>query len=305
MGFTHFPNGVTSFGLPMIYAGPSIPVNPWGNYFFVNSTGGDDGKAGTSPGKCFATIDAAVNEATAGDVIIVAPGHTETIAAATTLVLDEDEISVIGLGHGSLRPTLSFSTTASRIPISGDGIRFENFLCVGAVADIVSGITVTGDDCILRGIEVRSGGAVLEFLQFIDIDAATRPVLEFCKVVASSTAGSNTGLRVDACVDPTIRFNEFLGDFTTAAVSGNAGTGAASTGVQCYGNFVQNLDATAGLCIDMHDDSTGIIMDNRMFTLFTTAPETVFDPGDCLCCENYVVNDEDESGTIVPVTLST
>jgi hypothetical protein len=94
----------------------------------------------------------------------------------------------------------------------------------------------------------------------------------------------------------------FTGDFTDGAIIGE---GAASTGILIADNYIYNSDTTGGEVIDINVASTGLIANNRCGTLFTTAPETAFDPGSCLCLENYVANDIDESGIIVPTTLST
>jgi hypothetical protein len=285
---------------------PGIPPTT-GSVFFVHSGTGSNDNAGNEPGAPLATIDAAVGRCTAskGDVIIVMPGHAENISAATSLVVDVAGISIIGLGWGGLRPTLSFTNTAGRIPVSAANVLIENLLCVGAVADIVSGITITGDDVTLRNVEMRSGSAILEFLQFLDIDAASRVRLEGVRIIASATAGTNTGIRIDATVDCVLEGCELRGDFTTAAVSGNAGSGAASTNLRISRCTVENVDTTAGLTVDNHDSTTGICEYNSLLTLFATAPETAFDPGNALCIENYAVNAVDESGTIVPTVLST
>ena len=302
---TNYPNGVSSFGMPVINHGGQIPATT-GNYWFVHSGTGNNGNVGNTPSAPLATINAAIDDAIAsqGDVIIVMPGHAETISGATGIVVDVAGISIIGLGVGRNRPVISFDNTASRIPVSADNVLIQGLVFVGAVADIVSGVTITGDDVTLRGCEIASGGAALEFLQMLDIDAATRVIVENCRFIASATAGSNTAIRLDATIDCTIRNCEFRGDFTTAAISGNAGSAAASTNAAVIGNLIENLDTTAGLLLDHHDDSTGITSGNQGFTLFTTAPETAFDPGDTLNTENYVVNAVNESGTIVPVTLS-
>jgi hypothetical protein len=303
---SRYPHGVYSYGVPVMGGGVQIPPT-LGNYYFVDSGTGSSGNTGTDASAPLATIDQAVNKCTAsnGDVIIVNAGHAETISAATSLVLDVAGVTVIGLGHGRNRPVLSFSGTASRIPISADNVRVENLVFLGAIADIVSGVTITGDDVTLRGCDFEVGSAILEFLQMLDIDAATRAVVENCRFIANATAGTNNAIRLDATVDCTIRYNEFRGDYTTAAISGNAGTGAASTNAAVIGNLIENRDTTAGLLLDHHDDTTGITAYNQGFTLFATAPETAFDPGDTLNTENYVVNAIDESGTIVPTSLST
>jgi hypothetical protein len=305
MSLTNFPNGITSFGVPVM-GGATLPTTT-GNFYFVHASSGNDSNSGLVPDQPLATIDAAVNKTTAsqGDVIVVMPGHAETIASATSLVLDVAGISVIGLGHGRNRPVLSFSATASRIPISADNVLVSGLVFLGAVADIVSGVTITGDDVTLRGCDFEVGSAILEFLQMLDIDAATRATVEYCRFIASATAGTNNAIRLDATVDSVIRYCEFRGDFTTAAISGNAGSAAASTNAQVLGNRIENLDTTAGLTLDHTDATTGITSDNHAFTLFATAPETAFDAGATLCVNNYTVNAVDESGLITPETLST
>ena len=74
-----------------------------GDIWFVDSTASaasDTAGFGKNPDAPTATIDYAVGLATAskGDVIYVMPGHNETIAAATSLVIDKIGLSIIGLG---------------------------------------------------------------------------------------------------------------------------------------------------------------------------------------------------------------
>ena len=305
MGYTNYPNGATSFGVP-IFPGAGVIPPTLGNIFFVDSGIGSNSYDGTTPARPKATINQAIDLCTAnqGDTIVVLPGHAETISSATGLVVDVAGINIIGLGHGRNRPVISFDNTASRIPISADNVLVQGLVFLGAVADIVSGMTITGDDVTLRGCDFEVGSAILEFLQMLDIDAATRVIVEHCRFIASATAGTNNAIRLDATVDCMIRNCEFRGDFTTAAISGNAGSAAASTNAAVIGNLIENRDTTAGLLLDHHDNSTGITFGNQGFTLFATAPETAFDPGDTLNTENYVVNAVNESGTIVPTTLS-
>ena len=305
MSLTEYPNGISSFGIPVVGNGVRIPTTT-GTYFFVHSGTGLSSYDGLSPDRPLATIDQAINKCTAdkGDVIVVMPGHAESISSATSLVVDVDGISIVGLGHGRNRPVLSFSATAGRIPVTADDVFISGLVLLGAIADVVSGMTITGDDVTLQQCDFEVGSAVLEFLQMLDIDAATRAVVDGCRFVASATAGTNNAIRIDACVDLTIKNCEFRGDFTTAAISGNAGSAAASTNAKVINNLIENRDTTAGLLLDHTDATTGITTGNQGFTLFATAPETAFDPGATLSTENYVVNAVDESGTIVPTTLS-
>ena len=304
MTITNFPNGVSSFGVPLM--GASIPTT-LGNIFFVHSGSGSDGYAGVTPERPLATINAAVDKCTAdqGDVIIVMPGHAENISAATSLVVDVDGIAIIGLGRGRNRPVLSFSATAGRIPVSGTDVLIENLVFLSNIADVVAGVTVSGDDVTIRNCEWAVAAGNKEFLLMLDVDDGDRVIIEGCVFRASTTAGTNTGIRFDVAHGLVIRGCELRGDYTTAAISGTAGSAAASTDVSIVNNLIENIDTTAGMLIDVHDTGTGILSGNMGFTLFATAPETALDPGNCLCNENYVVNAVDETGTLVPTAVST
>lgn len=93
-----------------------------------------------------ATIDSAVGYCTAsrGDVILVAPGHTEAISSATALLLDVAGISIVGLGEGANRPTLTFDTAnTATIPVSAANVSVKNIIFTANFADIVSFFTLT------------------------------------------------------------------------------------------------------------------------------------------------------------------
>jgi len=304
MSITNFPDGISSFGVPLLGNG-GIPTTT-GNYYFVDSGTGSSSNPGTKS-KPMATINQAYDLCTAanGDVIIVFPGHAENIASATSLVLDTAGVSIIGLGRGRNRPVLTFTATASRIPISADNISVSNLVFDASIAAIVSGVTITGDDVTLDNIEWNFDATGIEFLQMLDIDACSRATIQNCLFVAENIAGCNTGIRFDTAAYMSLLNNVFRGDYTTAAISGTTGSAAASTDILVDGNLIENKDTTAGLLLDVHDTGTGIVSNNRGFTLFATAPETAFDTGNALAAENYVVNAVDESGLIIPETLST
>lgn len=92
----------------------------------------------------FSTIDAAISACTAdrGDVILVAPGHTETVTA-TSIALDVAGVSIIGLGSGSLRPTLTFGAAAATITVSAANCSVENIHHIGNFDNVASAYTVT------------------------------------------------------------------------------------------------------------------------------------------------------------------
>ena len=295
--YTNFPNRITSGGVPIVGSGSQIPVTMTGKYFVVDSGGGGD----------YLTTDLAIGQCVAdrGDVILLAEGHTESIIAATSLAMDVAGVQVIGMGVGNNRPQLTFDNTAARIPFSADNTKMSNVIFMCSLAAIVSAVTVTGANVEISDCEWNLDATGLEFLQMLDLDTADYAKILRNKFVAENIAGCNNAIRIDASPGAVINGNTFRGDYTTAAISGNAGSAATSDDIEISSNVIENLDTTAGVLVDVHDDTTGIIYDNDGFTLYATNVTTPFDTGDCLCNRNTVVNAVDETGIVVPTTPST
>ena len=80
MGLTNFPNGVSSFGVPM------TGTNIWGGKsYFVRPRTGKDGNKGDDPDRALQTIQAAHDKCTAGnnDVVYYISEATSTSASGT------------------------------------------------------------------------------------------------------------------------------------------------------------------------------------------------------------------------------
>jgi len=252
----------------------------------------------------FSTIDAAVGECTAnaGDIIYVMPGHTETISTATSLVLDVAGVQVIGIGQGSNRPVLDFTATAGSVEMDAANTRLSNLILRANVSAVVVGVNVDANNCKIDNCRFEFNGTGDDFVTMIDIDGVNGAEIIYNEFVAEDTAGCDEAIRLDDCDDVKIVNNQIYGDFTDGAIIGE---GAAGKNLLIKGNDIYNSDTTAGFVIDLNVAFTGLLVRNNCGTLFATAPETTLDPGSCLCIENYVVNAVDESGTIVPVTIST
>ena len=127
MPITNFPNGISSFGVPVVGSG-SIPTTT-GNYWFVNSATTNPAD-GTSPSTAYPTVAQAVSSATAGtgDVIVMMPGHAETITSSTSFgSISKSGLTLVGLGSGALRPTFTLGTAATAtINITAANVAFKN-----------------------------------------------------------------------------------------------------------------------------------------------------------------------------------
>lgn len=173
-----FTNGVQIRGLPLNVSHP-------GKVFWVSNVttgllpgqrGGSDSNKGTfdSP---FSTIDSAIGQCAAGrgDVILVKPGHAETISAAAAITLDVDGVAIVGLGTGANRPTLTFDTAnTARISWTGDYCSMKNMRFVGNFLSIATPILNSGgsywtvEDC-----SFRDTSAVLGFLSCVTTTVST------------------------------------------------------------------------------------------------------------------------------------
>lgn len=302
--YTDFTNGVIIRGVPLQMTNP-------GKVFWVNGSSvlapnaisGSDGNKGTYL-QPFATIDYAVSQCTAnrGDIIMVMPGHSEDISAAASLNVDVAGVAIIGLGAGSDRPDLNFSATAGTVNLAAANTTLYNCTLTADVSAVVVGVNVDADYVTIDNCEFNYNATGDDFITMIDADTVTGFTLSNSKLIAEDTAGCNEAVRLDTAHETVLSNNYIYGDFTDGAIIGE---GAASTNVLIEGNSVYNSDTTAGFVLDLNVACTGILANNKFGTLFATAPETALDPGSLLSVENYVCNAVDESGALVPVSVST
>src|SRR5688572_21464297 len=127
---TNFPNGGANDRgiLNKFY---TIPDGVWGDVRFVHHASTASGP-GWTPENAYTTVDAAVSACTANnnDLVLVLPGHAETIIAASGIDLDIAGVTVMGLGQGTNRPTVTFGTaTTASIDFSAANCTLKNIRC--------------------------------------------------------------------------------------------------------------------------------------------------------------------------------
>lgn len=170
---TGFLGGVTMRGLPILQTHP-------GEVFWVgNATAsimkGHSGASNGNPGtfaRPFATIDYAIGRCTAGrgDIIVVKPGHAETITAAGAIAADVAGVAIVGLGTGSAMPTITFGHAAATLAITAPNTTWNNIKFVSGAAD-GSWITLSAlaDGCSFESCEFLDTSTVLNYLNFITL----------------------------------------------------------------------------------------------------------------------------------------
>ena len=130
MPLTNFPNGVTSFGIPMVSSGVPIP-NVNGKVLFVDGTYGTDGNKGTDPKLALSTIARAIALANPGDTIFVFPKEmaatdTDPGSYAEAITIDVPQVSLFGVARGRTQGGLpqikKGSGTAALITVTAPGV---------------------------------------------------------------------------------------------------------------------------------------------------------------------------------------
>ncbi len=182
-GPSNYPNaflqGITIRQVPLTVSNP-------GKVLWVASSGavagpGAAGSSDSNPGtfnKPFASLAGALassqTQASRGDIIVLKPGHAETITAAAGIVMSVAGVTVVGLGTGSLRPTFTFTTanTAS-ITVTANNVGFINCLFVGGFLNVATCFDIANaqvaTDFAVDGCEFRDSSAILNFVKCVRI----------------------------------------------------------------------------------------------------------------------------------------
>ena len=157
MAMTNYPNG---FSGGVSVRGVPVEIIPPNKVFFVQNTIGSDGNKGTRD-KPFKTLDYAIGRCTdsKGDIIFLLPGHAETISAAGTITCDVIGVTIIGLGYGSLRPTFTWSATASTWLVTAANVTIQNIVCLVSIDSVVIGFDISAAGCTLDAVDFQETSA--------------------------------------------------------------------------------------------------------------------------------------------------
>lgn len=214
-----FPNGVIINGVPLQQTNP-------GKVFWVNNSSvlapnaiaGSNGNKGTYLAP-FSTINYAVSQCVAnrGDVIIVGAGHTETVSASGGVAISKAGIAIIGLGTGSLRPTLNCTATASTVLSSATNCIMSNILVTGGIDAVVSPIVASAADCIFDKIEYRDVTGQCTDGIVTTAGADRLKILNFIYNGATA-AGTNAAIAIVGGTDIEITIDKMDGNFAVGGI---------------------------------------------------------------------------------------
>ena len=307
-----FMNGVTIRGVPLQQTQP-------GEVFWVNSTtvlpkggiGASNGNKGTYQ-QPFSTLDYAVGQCTAsrGDIIVLMPGYTETISDATSLALDVAGVAIVGLGAGSLRPTITLDTaTTATIAVSAANVSIKNVIFSANFADIADLFTPTAVNFHVEDCDFVATAADMNFVEIADTGTTDNEVdgLSFlrCKWIDVDLALTSM-VNVDADIDGLSVVDCYFNigvNTNDLPIIADVAAGKDLTNLHIVGNHCIRLNDANPLLVvfaDTTTTNTGIIADNFVRHLDTQGELLVTAASNIGFFNNYATAAVDKSGAILP-----
>lgn len=305
MSLTNFPQGVSSFGIPVL---PGLPIIPGGKVLFVQSSNSraSDSNNGESKERPLATIERAMSlvVADAGDVVIALPGHVETVASAGALTLDIAGVSLIGVGNMGNRPKINFTNaTTADMNVDAANILMHNFLFTGGIDALAAPLDINEENFQLLNCEWLDVTGQATDVIVTNLNADYMQIRNF-RYRGAAAAGTNAGIAIVQSTGVVIDGLYMDGNF---AVGGIDCRTAACSDLEVRNVWFRTRSSTDIFLVDTITGSTGLIGPNINLRLqdnaaniteaITGATFVLFDP-------IMVVNAAGERGLQINGTVS-
>lgn len=292
---------------------------------FLSTTGGGVFYVGTAAmlsglglvgssiaGRTYSTINAALLAVTSGrgDIIYVLPGYTETISTADqwsglgTAV----DVSIIGMGHGTNRPTITWSTATSSILMDSANFNISNCILqlepTTGTVNVAAPITATANGCTITNCRINCGTDANNKVTIgVTASGANDFVFTGNVVRGAALATCTTFLRLTNCANPVVTDNDIVCGTTAAAVGPVQELTTACTGIDVSRNKIHNNAASSTACITMAlASTTGWIADNKCRNMTdASVAHIVVTSGDVQMDNNKGVNNSNETTLLLGV----
>lgn len=221
----------------------------------------------------FTTLTLALAKCVAdrGDIIFIAPGHTETITAAAGINVNVAGVRILGLGTGTDRPTFTFTTVvAASFNVTAMGVYISNCLFVVGIDAITAMVNISATDVQFQMCEFDTNNATMGVVLGILLGATSdRFIVNNCRFLGPAVnSGTTTTAQIqyEAAVDIQLTNNFHCGKMTQAILNV---TGTVLRGLIQNNTFVISTGTKA---IAVASASTPMIVNNRMNVASGTAP---------------------------------
>jgi hypothetical protein len=245
-----------------------------------------------------------------GDYVICLPGHAENVADATTIsnaLLSGTRI--IGVGVGSLKPTFTWTATASSIAVSVANVLISGCLFkVDGIDAVVNAFNITGADFHFVNNEVETSTTSKAAAIVMTLGTGAHRALVSNNLFRGLTSAANTdGILVSGAItDAEISNNKMV--FAGTTTNGLIRVTGVAIGLRVFNNIINNAVALSVAGINYANVAiTGFCYGNLITVLSTGAVSagvtgiTVGGTNNLTgYFNNYTVNDPNKSGLLTP-----
>lgn len=275
----------------------------------TNASDADDAVHGHSFENPIATLDYAIGLCTdgQGDVILIAPGHTENLASATACVCDISDLTIVGLGTGVNRPTFSLATlTTAKISVTAANVTIKNIRLVSALADMAVGIDLEAgaDGFWIEDCYISDGNNIaLELVIGITITADCNDVtIKNCRFHTVTGGGCASAINVESDSDRLrIEGCEMFGYYSTSCIDANQNN--ASLEISVRDNILMNIGG-GNVAMEFVTTTTGVLVRNMVGQVSGTVDAAIVGEDKMYLWENYEVDTYAVYAIIAPATTA-
>ena len=263
----------------------ALQVSPNSKIIYVDSGNANagTGNLGNDPNAPMSTLASALTAATTGisasngDIVVLLPGHAETISASITQSLAG--ISIIGLGEGNSRPALTIAGAIDGINFTGANCLIENVRF--PAGDNAATVAINAGAAKLTIRNCRFESSTQEDTITVP-DAGDGLVVEDCEFYVTGNGVDGLILFESASTDQVrIRRNYFsMSDATNAPDAGAIEVAAAATNVIIEGNTFDSAGVAGTAVSGVATLGVGSIVRNNVYDNLAANPEPeYFVPG--------------------------
>lgn len=309
MSHSNYLNGVTvrNDAITQTYPGKVFWVNN-SSAIAKDGIGGSDINPGTYQ-KPFSSISHAIQQCVAhrGDIILVMPGYLQTLIT-NDLLANVEDVAIIGLGTGTLRPTINFTSSGS-IPITAANITWKNFIfnADGAIAGDVDEVFVPLATNLLIEDCYFKGNGIDTFDELFSV-GSTDNAADGLTMIGCKWIGTNSSPTSVCVVAGDIDSLTLLDNYIHLKVNGilpilvDAAAGAALTNILVENNTCIRLMTDGNLLIDCDNNSSsfGVVRNNTVRHLDTVGETLIANDTTISMSNNLCSAVNDKSGYLLP-----
>ena len=244
-----------------------------------------------------------------GDVIYVAPGYALTVTSSN-LTLSKSGVTIIGLGNGLARPTLTFGAAAATVNVTAANVTITGFHHIANFLNVAAAYTLAAaKDFRIENNTFEDTSSSLNFVSML-VTGSTDNDADGLNVIANRFRGLATSPNAFISILAAEKRVRILDNRVYMAATNDVGhfltlSSKIMTGIEISRNrlvVVGATNATVGIFLTgSGTTSTGIVENNYVSSLDTTS-ELISTAGTGLVFfENYYTGTADASGKLWPV----